>query len=1074
MRGRGVAVLHAFGALVLTLALVVGVPFLLVFTVGNPLPSDLPSLDEIRVTLTQNGQGFSEFLLSALAVLIWFVWLQLVVALAVEIVATVRHRETRRLPTAPGIQALAARLVAAMALATTLVAAPVMAPMIGALDLDSHAPASITHVELVPAPAPSEAGAAAESPASSLRLVDAATVILAEPIELWDLAEAAYGDGVHWKAIAQANAGVADARGSLITTDTDALPAGTSVVLPAPVDTAAVASHGLVTSGEASAPVPQPEGEGLSVPARAGSAGDGELAPMVDDHAADGLHIVESGDSMWSLAAAEVERRIGTAPSDAEVAEYWVDVVAANQQVPSGDVDLIHPGDVLTMPGARGPATTNGDTRDPATDPLLADGPVEPSSHDAPTPPAATQSDDASVEPGDAPEAFARSLESEVTAGENAGQATSPAATSEADGEPMVEAAPVEASSDGGDGDETERGVPVAPLTMAAFGAAMLAGGVHGALNRRRALQRRLRAPGTMPRRPSTTAAAFEAALAHAADEVVESRTGAGWRMLPGDALTSLREAGPVEMHASRDGRLVAIPLTHRQPHGTDQDSGVESQAAGPAIDLVDPPDAETLAEALGRPFTWHADEPDRSDARVATTTIVGTDPVSGDAVVLDLESAGLVDLRGEERDVRRFAQGVVLDLAVSERADDLCVIAVGHGEMLDDLERVRVASSLPDALVAAVACGHAVPDSATPVVVVSARPAVDDPDAVGALRALGATVVAPELADAPVGVTITGDEATLWPSGTVARLAAPDDGDMRAVAELVEMTAAGAGDPVVDDFDVSQGLEVPGTGRCPIEAGPIEIRVLGPVEITGAGSFSSLKAIDVVTYLAFHRNGVDADQIKSWVWPAFEPPTDKAFANVMSRARTALGVDEAGNPYLSRAGADKTYRLSEQVTTDFDRVRAFIDRADRATDPSEQLADLTRALELIRGVPFTGGSVSSFAWADNHVRANVEYTIDEAVHRCADLALELDDLATARWAALKGLEMVPGCEQCFRRRFLVARAGNNRTELRRAMADLERTAAAELGEPEAVDTISGDLLALYNELDQALVAGSA
>ena len=64
------------------------------------------------------------------------------------------------------------------------------------------------------------------------------------------------------------------------------------------------------------------------------------------------------------------------------------------------------------------------------------------------------------------------------------------------------------------------------------------------------------------------------------------------------------------------------------------------------------------------------------------------------------------------------------------------------------------------------------------------------------------------------------------------------------------------------------------------------------------SSSFSSVKAVDVVTYLAFHRQGVDADQIKTWVWPSFEPPTDKALANVLSRARTGLGAGEDGTPY--------------------------------------------------------------------------------------------------------------------------------------------------------------------------------
>ena len=455
------------------------------------------------------------------------------------------------------------------------------------------------------------------------------------------------------------------------------------------------------------------------------------------------------------------------------------------------------------------------------------------------------------------------------------------------------------------------------------------------------------------------------------------------------------------------------------------------------------------------------------------TTTIIGTDTETGDAVLLDLASAGLVSLTGEPADLVRFAQGVVLDLAVSERADDLCIVAVGVAAELADLERVRLARSPVEAVEAAIASGHAGDDSTTPVIVVAAEP-VADPAIVSELRRRGAVIIAPDLEGAEVEIAIADEFAVVTPGDTTARLAAPGRDDYRSVAELIDVTSAEALEPAGADFHLDEPIDVSSVDGGTVEPGPVEVQVLGPVEILGAGSFSSVKAVDVVTYLAFHRHGVDADQIKSWVWPTFEPPTDKAFANVMSRARTALGVDDDANPYLSRAGADKTYRLGDAVTTDFDRVRALIDRADTVDDRHQELAYLGQALELIRGVPFSGGAASSFAWADNHVRAHVEYTLDEAVHRCADLALELDDLATARWAALKGLELVPGCEQCFRRRFLVAGAGNNRTELRRAMADLERTAAAELGEPEAVDTISSELLALFNELDQALMAGSA
>ncbi|MFT5269916.1 MAG: ABC-type amino acid transport system permease subunit, partial [Acidimicrobiales bacterium] len=60
---------RAAAALGLAAALVIGVPLLLITVVGNPLPSELPSLNEIRILLTQNGQGFTHFLISTLSML---------------------------------------------------------------------------------------------------------------------------------------------------------------------------------------------------------------------------------------------------------------------------------------------------------------------------------------------------------------------------------------------------------------------------------------------------------------------------------------------------------------------------------------------------------------------------------------------------------------------------------------------------------------------------------------------------------------------------------------------------------------------------------------------------------------------------------------------------------------------------------------------------------------------------------------------------------------------------------------------------------------------------------------------
>lgn len=986
MGARGPALLRSIAALASTIALVLGVPLLLVGVVGNPLPETLPTVDELRILLTQTGDGFTHLIIGTLAVLVWFIWAQLVLALIVEILAVVRHAQTPQLPTMPGIQRLAAGLVAAITLAATLSAAPVLAPSAGALHFDV-APSVQT----------------ASLPSTDTDVVDLRDLEVEEPMlslelsdhtELWDVADAAYGDGMSWKLIAAMNAGRQDASGGIITDDTAAVGPGTVLRLPGVVDERALALHGTIDGPDLVAEVP--------------------------------TRVIAPGDSMWTIAESELQDQLGRPVTQDEVAQYWSELVESNRHVPSGDVDLIYAGDNLVLPEVAGAPVEAVPDLDGVTD-----GPADNRSgprRDAAPPDGSAPPDDSAPPDGSAPTSVAPVAPPS--------SAPSPTVTPPT-GSPATASPAVPISLDE---EQVERSY--VPLGLAGFGAAVLAAGIVGGLRRRRDRQRRIRPAMSMAARPSSTAAAFEAALLQSSSELRESDLGGGWQVMPASVVDAARSAGSLQFHAEESGRLRAITVVD------DEDMSEIRQ-----IDF----DAQ-------RPVQGEVPREDPHDlvATVAPTSLlIGTACATGDAVFLDLASSGCVSIVGDSVAAQRFARTAVLELALSDRAEDLVVIAVGVAGQLADLERVAAVDTMAEALHAANNSGHASPDSSTPIVVVSARPAGDDIDSWNALKELGACMVGPGM-QAPVEISLDGVFATVSPPGSKVELAALKADEYASVVELVNNSAPSAMEPVKQT--APESIET--------EPGPVEVKVLGAVQVAGAESFSSLKAVDVVAYLAFHRNGADADQIKSWVWPTYEPPTDKAFANVMSRARRGLGVDDDGLPYLSRAGSDRTYRLSPTVTTDFDRFRAIVSQADEAETPAETVSTLSKALELIRGVPFTGGGASSFVWADNHVRAQVEFAIDEAVHRCADLALEADDLDTARWAALKGLELVPGCEQCFRRRFLVAGAGQNRSELRRAMADLERSAAADLGEPEGVDLISGDLLELYNQLDQTLVAG--
>ena len=109
--------------------------------VGWPLPTAIPTLDEMQLALRSGIDP--QLVVNAIAVVVWLLWLQLFVSLSVEVVAVVRGRTARILPVLPGMQHAAARLVAAI----TLVAAglaPVKAPPALALPADTVATVTYT------------------------------------------------------------------------------------------------------------------------------------------------------------------------------------------------------------------------------------------------------------------------------------------------------------------------------------------------------------------------------------------------------------------------------------------------------------------------------------------------------------------------------------------------------------------------------------------------------------------------------------------------------------------------------------------------------------------------------------------------------------------------------------------------------------------------------------------------------------------------------------------------------------------------------------------------------------------
>ncbi len=259
-RSRGRDVVTGLLALLLGLALVIGVPALLVMFVGWPLPSRLP--DRSWLTSPIDAQT----LVDVIACVVWVAWAHFTVCVAVEAVAEVRGRGMPgQVPMGGASQSAARRIVAGVLLLVTSVT--VVAPAAGAA-IPDRGRATVSLTQQGPAPAPM--GIAARSSSTGATAVKAAVSAPAEAATklydvkppagrhyecLWDIAEKYLGSGTRYKEIVQLNHGRVqpDGRtlkdpdliypGWVLVMPTDATGAGLRVVdrPPAPGTTAPIA-----------------------------------------------------------------------------------------------------------------------------------------------------------------------------------------------------------------------------------------------------------------------------------------------------------------------------------------------------------------------------------------------------------------------------------------------------------------------------------------------------------------------------------------------------------------------------------------------------------------------------------------------------------------------------------------------------------------------------------------------------------------------------------------------------------------------------------------------------------------
>ena len=293
--------LQAVGSGVALLALLVGIPLVLMATVGWPLPDRWPA-PSAMLTALQQGNVPAEVVVNALAVVVWLLWAQLAWAVGWELAVNGR-RLTRGLRTAPAplvagpLNALAVKLVTGV-LAVGILAgassAAITLPATPSLALVDEGRIGPPLDATGPAVASARTGAGA-----------GAAWLVGDGDSLWSIANTALGDGARSAEVLALNPELASAR---------SLRPGMVLELPL----------------------------GAAVPDTRRPTADRALAARPE------LVDVARGDNLWRLSEQRLESA-GLDPSAATIAEQVSRVVADNR-ADIHDPDLIYPGQVFELP----------------------------------------------------------------------------------------------------------------------------------------------------------------------------------------------------------------------------------------------------------------------------------------------------------------------------------------------------------------------------------------------------------------------------------------------------------------------------------------------------------------------------------------------------------------------------------------------------------------------------------------------------------------------------------------------------------------------------------------------------
>ncbi|WP_406318630.1 bacterial transcriptional activator domain-containing protein [Streptosporangium sp. NBC_01639] len=529
-------------------------------------------------------------------------------------------------------------------------------------------------------------------------------------------------------------------------------------------------------------------------------------------------------------------------------------------------------------------------------------------------------------------------------------------------------------------------------------GASLAAAGLLAALGRRRRQQLWYRAFGHRIVRPRDDAAQAELALRLGADAPGSRMLDIGLRLL-GRSLAAQNRVPPTIYAAHLSSRTLDLWI-----HPPDRDAPTPWAAH-------DDGQVWRLPAHEGRML----DEQALSGAPAPYPGLVSLGSNDGGRVLVDLEAAhGLISLTGAQSTAALAALAV--ELATNRWSDRMRVTLVGFGEELAVIapDRIRYAGSLAEVLpeleAAAGGRGHggdvltgrihgrAADPIWSPHYVLSAvAPSADEGRRLALLarkgvRTAAGYVVAGDVPHATWNWKITEDgRATVDALGFEVTAQLLPRRHYRALIDLFDTAGRLDGEPLPEELE-------------PVTQTPsIEVRILGPVEITGPSPLEEGRAaiaVELVVYLATHPGGVHPVVLGGILWPRGVQAVvrDATIARVVAW----LGTDSTGRPNLFTDESGRL-RLGPEVRTDWMLFRDFVRRSH--VDAPLRAVLLERALNLVRGPLLNGRPPGRYAWlAADDLEYDVNAGVADAAHRLCEVRLAGNEASQAVAAVRAGL----------------------------------------------------------------------